>query len=53
MDYETIYERIKEDLRRTAERAMTDNGHNFEQTMSDMQTALEVVLDEMAETIYK
>jgi hypothetical protein len=53
MNDETIYERIKEDIRRTAERALTDYGNDFERMSTDMETALNVVLTVMRERIYK
>ena len=53
MDNETIFERIKEDLRVTARRALTDTGNNFEAVKDGMETALGIVLSELIEQIYK
>jgi len=53
MDNETVFERIKEDLRVTARRALTDTGNNFEAVKDGIETALDIVLIELADKFYK
>lgn len=53
MNNDTIFERIKEDLRVTARRALTDTGNNFEAVKDNMEAALDIVLIELADKFYK
>lgn len=52
-DNETVFERMKEDMRLIAKRALTDMGNDFETVSDNMQVALDVVLNEMRDKIYK
>jgi hypothetical protein len=53
MNNDTIFERIKEDMRVTAKRALADMDNNFDAVKDNMETALDIVLSELMEQIYK